>query len=110
MAPPAEPFEFVVEWPLAGVGLTASATAGWPCLTSKDPCSTRASRSTIRRARRSIVVTSVSESLTCRTAAFRLLLTFADAFRVAPLGNAQSAWAKEVEAGGDCRLTPLPWT
>jgi hypothetical protein len=50
------------------------------------------------------------ESLTCRTAAFRLLLTFADAFRVAPLGNAQSAWAKEVEAGGDCRLTPLPWT
>jgi hypothetical protein len=31
----------------------------------------------------------------------RLLLTFADAFRVAPLGNAQSAWAKEVEAGED---------
>jgi hypothetical protein len=27
----------------------------------------------------------------------RLLLTFADAFRVAPLGNAQSAWAKGAE-------------
>lgn len=26
-----------------------------------------------------------------------LLLTFADAFRVAPLGNAQSAWAKQAE-------------
>jgi hypothetical protein len=28
---------------------------------------------------------------------YRLLLTFADAFRVAPLGNAQSAWENETE-------------